>query len=340
MASLANALNDIAIVRGVLLQQVGTSISNEVKTAYLSILDDIRGKILAHEEVDAVRAKQIIREIKDIIFPKLDLEGKLSDLAMQERDFIISSTNGAAGADIFRAVPSEAVILAIGKAPMIEGALLKHWVSGINDKMSFEFERAINLSMLQGESTPVAAKRVADVMAVSLNQAETLVRTAISYVSESVRDEVWRDNSDVIKGYRHISTFDSRVSNICLARSGATWSMDGKGLNQSGKSNAFRRPPLHMRCRSYLEPILKSWNEIDPELSWLEELPETTRSSMDGQISSDTTFAQWLKTKDTKFVEGLLGKGRASLYLDGKITLNDLVTKNGRSVSLDELRKK
>lgn len=338
MANLASELNEIAIIRAVLLQQLGSSISNDIKKAYLDILDDLRTKILKHETIDAVRTKQIIKEIKSITFPTLDLYDQLQELAIDERDWLIASTNATAVAEIFRAIPPESVILAIGKSPVIEGASLKQWVSGLNDKLKFDFERSINMSMLQGESTQEATKRLSSVMGVGLNQAETLVRTSISDVSNRVREEVYENNDDIIRGRRHVSTLDGKTSDICIARDGAEWDNNGKGLNQLGKANTFRKPPLHMRCRSYLEPILKSWSEIDPTLDWIDEIPQTTRASMDGQLPSSVTFTDWLKNKDPKFVEDLLGKGRAELYLSGRISVGDLVTKGGRTRTLKELK--
>lgn len=338
MPNLAGELADIAVTRAVLLQQLGSSMSNEIKTAYLSILDDLRSKILKHETIDAVRVKQIIKEIKAITFPTLDLYDQLQEFAIDERDWLITSSNTAAGAEIFRAIPPDSVITAIGKAPVIEGALLKQWVSGLNDKMKFDFERSINMSMLKGESTQEATKRLSSVMGVSMNQAETLARTAIADVSSRVREEVFKDNEDIIKGRRHVSTIDGKTSDICIVRDGAEWDNNGKGLNAKGKANTFRPMPLHMRERSYYEAILKSWDEIDPSLGWKTEIPETTRASMDGQIPSSVTFTDWLKNKDPKFVEDLLGKGRAELYLSGRISVGDLVTKGGRTRTIKELK--
>lgn len=334
--NLASELRDISITRAVLLQQLGTSISNEVKSSYLLILDDLKEKILKHEELNISRVKQIIKEIKDITFPNLGLEEQFKELAIDERDWVIASTNKAVGAEIFKAIPPESVITAIGSKPVIEGALLKDWLSSLNDKAKFDFQRNINLSLLQGESTQEAAKRMTQTMGITLNNAETLVRTAIADVTNRVREEVWKDNEDIIKGRRQVSTLDGRTSDICIVRDGAEWDNEGKGLNTKGKANKYKPMPLHMRERSYYEPILKSWEELGIDIK--EELPQTTRATMDGQAPSDITFSDWLKTKDKKFVEDLLGKGRAELYLSGKISVGDLVTKGGRSRSLSELR--
>lgn len=333
--NLASELRDISITRAVLLQSLGTSISNEVKSSYLLILNDLREKILKHEELNPTRVRQIIKEIKDITFPALGLEEQFKELAIDERDWLIASTNKAVGAEIFRAIPPEAVITAIGSKPVIEGALLKDWVSSLNDKAKFDFQRNIKLSLLQGESTNEAAKRMTQTMGITLNNAETLVRTAIADVTSRVREEVYQYNDDVVKGRRHVSTIDGRTSDICIVRDGAEWDNKGKGLNDKGKANKYKPMPLHMRERSYYEAILKSWEELGVDIQ--EELPIGTRATMDGQAPADITFSDWLKGKDKSFVEDLLGKGRSELYLSGKIRVGDLVTKGGRSRTLKEL---
>lgn len=338
MPNLASQLNDISIIRSVLLQQLGSSISNDIKKAYLDILDDLRSKILRHDALDAVRSKAIIKEIKSIVFPTLPIYDQLQELAIDERDWLIASSNAVAGAEIFRAIPPESVIVAIGKAPAIEGALLKQWVSGLNDKLKFDFERSINMSMLQGESTNEATKRLSSVMGVSMNQAETLARTAIADVSNRVRETVYEDNSDVIKGREFCATLDGRVSEGCLVRDGATYDLNGKPINDIAKRNDYQKCPRHMRCRSFYSVVLKSWDEIDPSLGWKTEIPQTTRASLDGQVSSDINFTEWVKGKDKAFINKLLGEKRAELYLSGKITLNDLVTKGGIVRNLKQLR--
>ena len=88
-------------------------------------------------------------------------------------------------------------------------------------------------------------------------------------------------------------------------------------------------------CRSVMLPTLKSWEEMGIDL---EEIPQGTQASLDGQVSGDLSFGQWLKTKDETFVEETLGKGRAELFLDGKITMSDLINQQGRELTIAELK--
>ena len=69
----------------------------------------------------------------------------------------------------------------------------------------------------------------------------------------------------------------------------------------------------------------------------LDEMKGATKASMDGQIPKDMTFDEWLKTKPKSFVESTLGKGRAELFLDGKINLSQLTDLRGNPLTIKEL---
>ena len=59
---------------------------------------------------------------------------------------------------------------------------------------------------------------------------------------------------------------------------------------------------------------------------------------MDGQVAADLTFADFLKGKPASFADEMLGKGRAELWRDGKITLSKLLDQKGNPLTLAELR--
>ena len=61
---------------------------------------------------------------------------------------------------------------------------------------------------------------------------------------------------------------------------------------------------------------------------------------MNGYVPQDMTFDDWLKTQSPEVIEKTLGKGRAELFMQGKITMRDLITQQGRSVNLEDLAKK
>ena len=88
-------------------------------------------------------------------------------------------------------------------------------------------------------------------------------------------------------------------------------------------------------CRSTSVPVLKSFRELGIDL---DEVPLSTRASMDGQIAEDTTFEGFLSRRTVAEQGEVLGVGRAKLWRDGEISFRDLVDGNGRPLTLEELR--
>lgn len=164
----------------------------------------------------------------------------------------------------------------------------------------------------------------------------SLVQTSVATVANDARRETFKKNSDVIKGLRQVSTLDSHTTKICMAYSGAEWDLKGKPIN--GNKLAYNGgTPRHFNCRSVEVPITKTLKELTG--LDLPEPPTGTRASDEGQISAKTDFDSFLKRKGQAYQNKMLGEGRADLWRAGKITLSDLVSGDGRPLTLDELRR-
>ena len=72
----------------------------------------------------------------------------------------------------------------------------------------------------------------------------------------------------------------------------------------------------------------------------LEEVTGLTRSSMDGELARNTSFSDWFEKKPKSFQEEYLGTGRYQLFKDGKITLSELVSQNGKTLTVKQLKEK
>lgn len=103
-------------------------------------------------------------------------------------------------------------------------------------------------------------------------------------------------------------------------------------------------PPAHPNCRSTLIPILKSYGDIlnddsiDEQVAEaIQDIPQATQSSMDGQVAGDLSYEDWLKGKDETFQRDVLGDSKYELWKDGKISLRDLIDQKGNPLTLDEL---
>lgn len=126
---------------------------------------------------------------------------------------------------------------------------------------------------------------------------------------------------------------------VCRAYDGATWDLSRQPI-MGTKLPYGTGVPRHFGCRSVEVPLMKDLEEI-LGVPGMSEMPSSTRSSIDGQISTDVTFDQWMKSRSVKEQVKVLGKGRQQLWADGKLTLADMLNpQTGQVMSLKTLREK
>ena len=335
MDNISTQLSDLAIARSLVLQRVANGLSNDVAILYNEMIDDISTTILKSGKI----SNHLTKTIKDIKaqLQVPDINDNLKDIAQAEVNYTQKAYNSVIGIDLFKNVPPEGAMASILNTSLIEGAVLKDWMNDLSLSQAFDVERAIKLGVTLGETNYQIAQRLKNTLEIAQRNAQTIVITATSSIANTSRMEFYKENEEVIRGYEHSSTLDSKTTFICASRDGSVWDTNGKPLNAKAKGFKMQTPPLHMRCRSVLIPVLKSWKEMGFDL---EELPIGTRSSLDGYLPQNTTFEQWLKTKDKVFLDDYLGKGRAELYKSGKITLKDLINQQGKTLSIAKLKEK
>lgn len=185
------------------------------------------------------------------------------------------------------------------------------------------------------------------VLSKSTREVEALVRTAVNHVSTQGMLETYQANAGIVTGLRFVAALDDRTTAICLSLDGTVWELDSPDIQE---------PPLHFGCRSALVP------EIDYEAVGLGEPPEGERSVRDPsdlseddlgrkvsarrrtgdlgkvtKVSSSVTATEWLRGQPAKVQDKMLGRGRARLFREGKITLKDLIRQDRSTVPLSEL---
>jgi len=263
----------------------------------------------------------------------VDIDG----LAQVEAQFTRTTVAAAIADKLTVGLPNAAVMRALASEVLIQGAPSADWWARQAGDTAFRFAGAIRTGVAQGETNAQIVARVrgkADmpgVIEVSRRNAEALVRSSVQTVANTARLEVFKANADVINGVRQLSTLDGRTTDICVAYSGGQWDLEGKPL--PGTKLPFNGgPPRHWNCRSVLSPIVAPIKGLD--------FGPTTRASMDGPVSADLSFADWLQKKPAAFADDLLGKGRAQLWRDKKITLAQLLDQRGRPLTLAELQEK
>jgi SPP1 gp7 family putative phage head morphogenesis protein len=254
-----------------------------------------------------------------------------------------SIVNDAAGFAVFDSVlPDSALDTLVGEN-LVFGAPSAEWWARQAGDTAFRFAAEVRQGVAAGETNAqlitrvIGGKDTKGVMEVSRRNAEALVRTSVLQASNDARLEVFRKNADVLAGVEQVSTLDDRTTDICIAYDGAMWDLDGEPVDEKGLP--FNGgPPRHWGCRSVLVPVTKSWDELGVDAK--EDLPEGKRAALDGQVSGDTKFDDWLGRRSKKEQDRILGTGRAELWRDGKITLTDLLDQRGRPLTLEKLQER
>lgn len=198
------------------------------------------------------------------------------------------------------------------------------------------FDRQVRIGLMQGETTDQIARRLVGKVQYSEDrtflgkgaaieakniQVKTLVRTSVQSVANAANQAVYQANQHVTKKYRYLATLDSRTTAFCRANDRRVFRY-GEGP----------MPPIHWNCRSVSSPVL------DYEGLGIPPPPTGKRASDGGPVDGDLDYETWLKQQPADKVQKILGKGKGKLFLEGKITLAEMVRADGTEISLAELK--
>lgn len=270
------------------------------------------------------------------------IAGDLLELAELESLYVKKAINGVTRINLTSSVLTTEQIKSVAKGSLVEGAPTSEWWARQAVGTKQIFEDAIRQGMMRGEGIDEMRRRIfgtnkrPGIMEARKRTAEALTRSSVQSVANNARMEAYRKNGDVIKGIQWVSTLDGRTSLFCMSMDGLTWDLDYKPI---GHGNEFIPPPAHWNCRSTTVPILKSAEELGVKSG---DIPAGTRASMDGQVNAKETFGTWLEKKESQdpgFADKVLGKGRADLWREGKITMSQLTDFKGHTLTLAELKK-
>jgi minor head protein-like len=264
-------------------------------------------------------------------------------------------------------MPKEWAELILKQRPF-QGATFEQWVKKLKEDDIRRITTTITSQMLQGaDLTQITNAVIGTAESLGINGAtqsarnelERITRTAVMAVSNFARRDYIINNADVITGEKFVATLDSRTTVQCA-------SLDGK-IYKVGEGPI---PPLHFCCRSvrvpYLGDELFGTRPADPttEQSLVEEfvadngvnttaktredLPWGWKTKFDrfarervralaGPIPVTTSYQDWLRSQSAQFQDYVLGKTKARLFRDGRLSLDKFIGANGGELTLKEL---
>lgn len=271
-------------------------------------------------------SKQMSKKLQKTLSTSLD------ELSVDELMFQVGVIREELGFDIEMVVPSARTVITATSNTAFLGLTLDQWFGTLTAANKKNIQQAIQRGIVEGETVPQVMRRIRGtralgftdgVMQTTRRQAEAITRTAINHVTNQARLELFKENTDIIKGLQWTATLDSRTSEICA-------SLDGKVF----KVDKGPRPPAHVNCRSTMTPILK-----DAEAIGISKIPEGTRASVNGQVPGSITYGTWLKGQPVAVQEQVLGKTKAKLFRDGKLKIDKFVSSDLEPLTLEQLKK-
>lgn len=315
---------------------------------YLKLLDDMERSIRAEISTPTTdwnlnRLKRQLSVVTDTIksagvdYRNL-IKGQILDLSNYEAEFEIKSLgNVVAGYDFN--IPSDAQIqAAVYSTPLqvngpYQGSLLDSFIEGWSDTTARKVTGAIRLGFAQGKPTQ---KIISELMAHggalvdSRRDMESIVRTGLAHTANAARQEVWNENSSVVKMVRISATLDIKTSSTCRSVDGQVHPID-KGP----------RPPFHIRCRTTTTAVLsKKYDFLDKGRTRAARNPETGEIE---KVAHKTTYYSWLKRQPADVQDSIVGKTRGKLLRNGGISAERFaelqIGKNYEPLTLLEMRK-
>ena len=359
MSNANTQILDNITTRAIDLQRLTTRQRREARVFLDKLQADIVGQLAAIDPTGVgqtsargKRLEKLLAEVKGTIRSAYRKEGtrltnEIANLAEIEKTFAATSINKVIGVELVTASVTPAALNAIVDGVLIQGAPVSDWLSRQAGDTLQRFGDQMRLGIAEGETNSQLIRRVrggmqngspvTGIMDISRRNADSLVRSATQAVSQKARQATYNENESLIKGEQWVSTIDLRTTLECSTRDGLVYTVGThEPIDHSlpwlgGPGN------LHWGCRSTSAPVLKTFRELGIDL---DEVPPSTRASVNGQIAEDTTFEGWLSRRSVEEQNTNLGAGRAQLWRDGKIKFRDLVDGNGRELTLDQLRTK
>jgi SPP1 gp7 family putative phage head morphogenesis protein len=158
------------------------------------------------------------------------------------------------------------------------------------------------------------------------SQIRALIRTSVTQMVNTVNQQTYIANQDVIDSYRYRAVLDLRTTPICQ-------SLDGK-VFKFGKGP---QPPQHFGCRSTIVFITKTEAEGDFQ-------EREKRAAVGGLVPNEMNYAEWIATQSVAAQEEAFGgKGKARLFRNllkkhpPQTALAKFVSSDGSEVTLKDL---
>jgi SPP1 gp7 family putative phage head morphogenesis protein len=329
-------------------------------------------------EVEA-RLKEIIPEWEKRVREGVAVAGRMQ--AKFAENLLVASL-GDSG-DIVRPTQvTQQRVRAILTARPFDGATMREWTQAISDTTLRRVSREVKRGLIAEEGLPDIVRRVrgtpagflyrdpesgqfaskgapgalatrryvGGVMQTTTRQAESLVRSAVSFITTESKLETYRENARLLAALEFQAVLDTQTTPVCWDLDGSRWEPDSDEIVVPGEGTHFGG------CRSELVPVI-DWLGLglpEPEEGQriARDYSDVTEKDFDKKVSTRRSqgrlgksvqvpasmrYEQWLRDQPIRVQEEVLGVRRARAFRAREIDLRDLVRSDGRLVRIADL---
>lgn len=326
-----------------------------LRALYNDILNELRNIDPTSSKRHSVRVRRLgflLEAIAEMLGPAYVeiASGNLAfntDVARFGRVAIGGGMNAAIGVDIMSISLNEQTLRAIARGTMFENRTTGEWWRNQERSYRVALETELRNGVLRGETVQELTRRVRSVSQLNTRQSESIVRSAAVAVNNQSTIAMYRDNDDIVKGIRWLSTLDSRTTLICRGLSDKRWRFPENRRQGStqyaeyipvGHNKRFPGPTAHWACRSTQQSWLKPLNQLTGDTR--EDIPDSTRAAFGTTVPSSTTQDQWLNRLSRSEQLEILGRSRWELWNAGKLTTTQLTDQFNRPLTVSELEQR
>jgi hypothetical protein len=307
----------------------------EVEVLKLVALADLTST-RRHRLADELGEKSLALVQAGYRLARKDLEAQLAELAVLVGEFVASQIDTATAPGTAHPL-QDGGAEDIAKNALIEGALLAVWLSRLSGDLVFKLERIFGIAAGARVGATEVLRDVREAFDSARRNTHPILRTAITAITAiTVERMVAIENPDVLKGYVHCSVLDSRTTkHICLPRAGLRWLADGTPV---GHDRSFKRPPLHMGCRSHLALWFKPLEEMPGYVTRKIRKAGREDEFVDRPVI-EPVLEKWLRSRPVAEQRAIVGSAKWEAWRGGKLTVAGLLDQSGRPLTLGQIRK-
>lgn len=229
-------------------------------------------------------------------------------------------------------IPFEQVLRVLDKP--IGGQHLDKWVHDLGSITEKRIRGAIAQGVAEGLPNEKIARTLREAAGLTRKEATTVTRTTIMDATSKAREQVYRENRNLIKGYQYLATLDSRTCPVCAPWDGVVTELQSD----------LPKLPAHPSCRCVHIPLTR-FSEPTPRPKVTDETAHkvhhrdgSTSTKYIDKVSERTTqnYGQFFREQPAEWQRTVLGPARYELWKSG--TPLEGFAKDGHVLSLSQLK--